>query len=388
VQGVGAGEQARYMGLRLTDLISSSPYMRGAAEPAPLQHVNVAIGIDQVLACVDCALYFVRDASQPMVILQGGGRDFGFGGRTIKVEVMARTGETGGRFFSEMRAIMRRRNIYRGQVISLDIGDDRAIKVLFHRLPGVRREDIILPPGVLERIERNAIRYSEHRERLLAAKRHLKRGMLFYGPPGTGKTFTAMHLAARMTERTVILLTGRAQGLLEEACQLARLLEPATVILEDVDLVAEERTHQNQCGNSLLFELLNQMDGLNQDADVLFLLTTNRPDILEPALAARPGRIDLAVEIPLPDADCRRRLLALYGVGLDLRADLERIVERTKGVSAAFIRELLRLAAVLAAEDGPAMIVTADHLDAALRELAFDSSPLGRKLLGAAADSP
>jgi cell division protease FtsH len=54
--------------------------------------------------------------------------------------------------------------------------------------------------------------------------------------------------------------------------------------------------------NPLLFELLNEMDGLSEDADVIFTLTTNRPDLLEPTLAARPGRVDQATEIPLPDA--------------------------------------------------------------------------------------
>ena len=58
------------------------------------------------------------------------------------------------------------------------------------------------------------------------------------------------------------------------------------------------------------------MDGLDEDHDVLFVLTTNRADLLEPALATRPGRIDQAVELPLPDADGRRRLLELYGEGL------------------------------------------------------------------------
>jgi ATP-dependent 26S proteasome regulatory subunit len=52
---------------------------------------------------------------------------------------------------------------------------------------------------------------------------------------------------------------------------------------------------------AMLFELLNQMEGLAEDADLVFLLTSNRPDVVEPALAARPGRIDLALEIPLPD---------------------------------------------------------------------------------------
>ncbi|MGH2997442.1 MAG: hypothetical protein ACRDM9_14090, partial [Gaiellaceae bacterium] len=81
---------------------------------------------------------------------------------------------------------------------------------------------------------------------------------------------------------------------------------------------------------------------------------TNRPDLLEPALAARPGRIDQAIEVPLPDAEGRRRLLERYARGLDLGdVDVERVVERTKGASGAFIRELLRKAAVFAADEAP-----------------------------------
>ena len=65
--------------------------------------------------------------------------------------------------------------------------------------------------------------------------------------------------------------------------------------------------------NPLLFQVLNEMDGLADDADVAFLLTTNRADLLEPALSQRPGRVDLAVEIPLPDAAGRRRLIGALG---------------------------------------------------------------------------
>src|SRR6202035_5595871 len=94
------------------------------------------------------------------------------------------------------------------------------------------------------------------------------------------------------------------------------------------------------------------MDGLAEDADVLFVLTTNRPDVLEPALASRPGRVDQAIEIPPPDADCRRRLFELYGSGMDVQIEnWDRLVNRTDGVSGAFIRELLRKAAVYAAEE-------------------------------------
>src|SRR5260370_6829523 len=111
-----------------------------------------------------------------------------------------------------------------------------------------------------------------------------------------------------MQGRRALLLTGRGVGLIERSCKMARLLQPATIILEDVDLIAEERTEQESGCNVLLFELLNQMDGLADDADILFLLTTNRPDILDPALAAPPGRIDHAIEPPLPYHDSPRRL--------------------------------------------------------------------------------
>jgi ATP-dependent 26S proteasome regulatory subunit len=212
--------------------------------------------------------------------------------------------------------------------------------------------------------------------------RHLKRGLLLHGPPGTGKTLTAMYLAGQMPDRTVILLTGRGLGLVEQSCSLARLLEPATVIMEDVDLIAEERTRQGGC-NALLFELLNQMDGLSDDADVLFLLTTNRPDLLEPALAARPGRIDQALEVPLPDEGCRSRLLALYARGLELRlAHRDALVARTKGVSGAFLRELLRKAALLAADEGTGRVVEDRHVEAALKELVVEGGSLTQHLLG------
>jgi ATP-dependent 26S proteasome regulatory subunit len=189
-----------------------------------------------------------------------------------------------------------------------------------------------------------------------------------------------------MRGRTVILLTGQSLGAIEVACRLARALEPATVILEDVDLVALERTRQTVSANALLFELLNQMDGLAADADLLFLLTTNRPDILEPALASRPGRIDQAIAIPVPDDECRRRLFSLYGAGLHIPAPtVERFVGRTAGASGAFVREFLRKAALIAAEasTGEDIHVADGHLEQALAELVLAGGKLTQSLLGA-----
>jgi ATP-dependent 26S proteasome regulatory subunit len=154
------------------------------------------------------------------------------------------------------------------------------------------------------------------------------------------------------------------------------------VVMEDVDLVALDRDEYGS--NVLLFELLNEMDGMQSDLDVVFLLTTNRADRLEPALAARPGRVDLAVELPLPDAQGRTRLIHLYGRGMTLRAgNLAGIVDRTEGASPAFMRELLRRSALLASEGtSGALVVEGRHLEGALDELTSDDSSLTGKLLG------
>ena len=181
-------------------------------------------------------------------------------------------------------------------------------------------------------------------ERFARLGARVPKGLLLYGPPGTGKTHTTRYLLGRMTDYTRLVLTGRALVAVGSVAALARDLHPAVVVLEDVDLVAEDRSF-GPAASPVLFDLLDAMDGGAPDADLLFLLTTNRADLLEPALAARPGRVDVAVEISLPDATGRQRLLDLYGrqVPLTLTDDeTAAAVERTEGVTASFLKELVR----------------------------------------------
>jgi cell division protease FtsH len=329
-------------------------------------------------------MYFITDHGTPLVaLLRMVDR---YGEPPITLEIMCLQIERAEAMLAELRRLIHERNVYRGHVISL--GAKGADDVRFHTLPAIQRDEIILPSALLENIERNTLGFAAQAMRLRRAGRHIKRGLLFHGPPGTGKTLTIMYLASQMKGRTVILLTGRLMGLITQSCHLARLLAPSLVVLEDVDLVAEERGGEHE-RLPLLFELLNEMDGLAADSDVMFLLSSNRPDLLEPALAARPGRIDQAIEFPLPDADGRRRLFALYGRGLDLRAqDLDGMVRRTQGASPAFIRELLRKAALVAADETPGAesppTVTDDHLREALRAILAEGGQLTQTLLGVA----
>ena len=165
--------------------------------------------------------------------------------------------------------------------------------------------------------------------------------MLLHGPPGTGKTHTIRYLTGRLAGSTIILLTGRSIRFIDQAAALARRLQPSMVVLEDVDLVATDRDF-TQDGNPLLFSLLDAMDGVGADADVTFVLTTNRADILETALADRPGPGRPGDRDPPPRPAVPRRLLQVYARGLAVDADLDRVVAGSEGVTASFIKELIR----------------------------------------------
>lgn len=378
---IGVVTQQEYDRPRLARLSqASSAKWYGAG---PVEYKDVALAGGQELACVKCGLYFVREAEGPLLLLVTEDRFHRVG---IIVEVLAAEREQAERFLRRLTRMARLGRAFRGHVLSLEEDCHGNLAIHFHHLPAVDRDNLILPEELLRRIERHTISFTRHADKLRAAGRHLKRGILLHGPPGTGKTLSAMYLASQMSGRTVLLMTGASVQALESACRLARMLTPATIILEDVDLIGTERQQQTVGANALLFELLNQMDGLADDTDLLFVLTTNRPDVLEPALASRPGRIDQAIEVPPPDAACRLRLLELYGRGLQVDGiDWNELVGRTAGVSGAFIRELLRKAAVFAAEDAAdgELLVRQRHVEEALAELLVAGGALTHSLLGA-----
>src|SRR5262249_22181499 len=151
------------------------------------------------------------------------------------------------------------------------------------------------------------------RPRLAEVGLSAKKGLLFYGPPGTGKTHTIHYLVGELEGVTTLLVTAEQMGDLGEYMTLARLLQPSMVVIEDADLIARHRAVAGPLGAEevVLHQLLNEMDGLREDADVLFILTTNRPEVLERALASRPGRVDQAIEFPYPDEEGRAKLVRL-----------------------------------------------------------------------------
>jgi ATP-dependent 26S proteasome regulatory subunit len=276
---------------------------------------------------------------------------------------------------------------YRGKVLSLDISDSysgEGTGLTVHKIAPLAREDVILPAETMALVERNVLGFVEQRGRLMALGQSIKKGLLFYGPPGNGKTYTIRYLIGALRDHTTLLITGAQIAQLTEYMALARLLQPTLVVIEDIDLVAKERVQSGMsCEEPLLNKLLNEMDGLAPDAEIIFLLTTNRPELLEEALASRPGRVDQAILFAAPGMAERAQLASHYAGDVKLsHAVVERIVGSTDGASAAFIKELMRRSLQLhLARTAEAAVDTVD-IQEALDELVLNQRPFSARVLG------
>jgi len=358
----------------------------------PLQNEEIEIGEILPIRCLRQGLWLAQQEAVPFALLLTPAHPQAGHAAGTRIEIAVPTGEAGlhlsRRFFDELEDMIRQTASYRGKVISFEPSGGHSGKhspLRVHKLRNVRRDEVILPDKTLLLLDRNIGQFVRHREQLRKLGLPIKKGLLFYGPPGTGKTHTIHYLAGQLPDHTTLLVTAEQVGFLEHYFQLARFLQPAMIVIEDVDLIARDRgTMYGTHDESLLNRLLNEMDGLREDAAVLFILTINRPENLERALASRPGRIDQAIEFPLPDANGRRLLVRLYACGLPLDEDVvEEIVRKTDKASAAFIKELMRRVAQFHIQNGSDGGLKLADINAALEEMIFIGGSLNAKLIGA-----
>lgn len=378
--GLGGGDMRHHMSF--SDLLQHAraqgriplgqvDYLQSATGPGPDEQRNV-VALGMRLFSYDGHPVAVRQtAARPQFGRPEGGLDVLATDRAVAKALLA-----------DVRALMDERSVFRGKVVTFSgdpYGRGLAGVTFVHR-PLLAQTDVILPGGLLERVSHHVLGIAEQREVLRAYGQHLKRGVLLYGPPGTGKTHTMRYLLGASPGTTAVLLSGSSLQHIHAAAKVARAHQPAIVVLEDCDLIADDRSMGMGGPKPLLFEVLDALDGLDPDADVAFLLTTNRVADLERALAQRPGRVDLAVEIPLPDRAGRLELLRLYATGLFTESGLAAAADRSDGTTASFAKELVRRAVLRAA------LVDAEpedeHLGGALDDLLSDTEALTRRLLG------
>jgi ATP-dependent Clp protease adapter protein ClpS len=386
----GIHEEQRYQTLTFATLTRDG---RGASAIAPAQYHDVDIGESAPVKCLENGLWLCRTEDDlRYAVVFSGHREYSRETGT-RIEIAVPAGAEGAEFvqrcFAELERAVNDARSYRGKVLSLDVENDysgRTTGIMVHKVPLVQRDDVILPDATLKLLDRNVLDFVGNRPKLRELGQSTRKGILLYGPPGTGKTHTIRYLASNLPDHTTLIITAAQIGALAQYMSLARLLQPAMVVIEDADLVARDREQMNSaCDEVMLNELLNEMDGLKQDADILFVLTTNRPEQLERALASRPGRIDQAIEVPVPNETGRKKLVQLYGRGLPLSETIVgEAAQRTEGVSAAFIKELMRrVAQASIARDGGTTVESPD-ISQALDDMLFTGGKLNVKLLGGA----
>lgn len=384
---VGIRHEYRHELLDFSKLLEQS---RGGVEVAPAQLEDVDIGRGETVRCLKNGLWLLQDERAPYVVVLSQHDNYGQGSSVV-VEVAAPPGELGAalssRVFDALEARLSKGSCYRGRILSLEGGQQytgHATRIRVHTLEPVSRDEIILPEQTLQAVERNVLKFAEQRSALRALGLSTQKGLLFHGAPGTGKTHCIRYLAGRLPGHTTLLVTAEEMGVLPEYMALARLLQPAMVVIEDADLIARDRSARTSaCDEVMLNRLLNELDGLRERADVFFILTTNRPETLEPALASRPGRIDQTIEFPLPDEALRRRLVALYARTLPVPDALVKdLARRTDGASPAFIKEFLRRIAQHHLDAETQGEVSRATAEAALHEMLFSGGVLNARLLG------
>lgn len=386
----GVRKEYSHEALTLTDCIVVSQHSPAVSVPPQYEEVNV--GDEEPVRCLKNGLWFLQQGQNKYAVLLSGVSQYGqVTGMQFQIAVLNNPDGTRitQAFFKHLEESVLKAESYRGKILSLEKSEHSysgsSTGITVHKLRHVERGQVILPRKTLDLLDRNTIQFVQQRPRLAKFRQATKKGLLFYGPPGTGKTHTIHYLARALEGHTTLLISAEQVGLLSEYMTLARLLQPSVVIMEDVDLIARDRaTMESACEEVLLNKLLNEMDGLKEDADILFILTTNRPEALEQALASRPGRIDQAIEFPLPDDEGREKLVRLYSEGVEVADDvIAVIVKRTDKVSAAFIKELMRRSVQFHLERNGSGQIALSDVEQAIEEMLFSGGSLNLKLLGA-----
>lgn len=219
-------------------------------------------------------------------------------------------------------------------------------------------------PEVIEECK-EIISYLENKKLFKEIGAEMPKGILLEGPPGTGKTLLAKAIASE-TNSTFIaaagsefveLFVGMGASRVRELFDSARESRPCIIFIDEIDAVGRQRgstgfsggiNEQEQTLNQILYE----MDGFNDNEDIVVIAATNRKDILDSALL-RPGRFDRIIRIPLPDTYSRQKILEYYlsTKNVESNISIHAISEITSGFSGAELKNLINEAAILSARN-------------------------------------
>ena len=316
----------------------------------PFEYRDIEVDVGKNIKVIDSGYIFMTHKDGWKVVLQCS--EWSVDRFKVKIHVRLEQQTWVVDFLSQWKKYAEQHNILRGKKINphfrhLKLTNEYSWDsvILPEKTKAELRRNVDLLFGSLDVYKKNGLTF--------------KRGLILKGEPGTGKTLIGKILCSTLKDVTFIWVT---PGHLTESdnvkivCEMARHLAPAVLFLEDVDLYGAHRERENR---SILGELMNQLDGLIENEFVVVVATTNRADELESALRNRPGRFDRVVDIPKPDADCRKKMFALYLEKLNVVVkDKDKfiavLVEKTEDYTGAHVKELVN-SSIISAIDGKSL---------------------------------
>jgi len=280
-------------------------------------------------------------------------------------------------FFSELRELVSgiRHQIFSGSGCFMSIDEK------------IGWEDIVLKAGIKETILYNTSGLVSKKDLFNEKGIPLKRGLLFYGPPGNGKTMAGKILAREVDANFVWVtpkdLTDVPSRDIANIYSLARLLAPAIIFFEDIDLIGGEDRF-GRSFRTILGELLNQLDGFESNHGIITIATTNNIEILDKALANRPGRFDIRIEFPNPDYQLGLTVLKQYIQNHPVASDLNLawLARKSEGFSCAHLKEIITHALILGMEkdcfdENGKVLITQENLKQALAAMGRQTRQVG-----------
>ena len=264
----------------------------------------------------------------------------------------------------------------------LGIGSSK--KMINSEKPKVKFEDMAGNKEAKEEVQ-EVVEFLRNPDRYVKLGAQIPKGVLLVGPPGTGKTLLAKAVAGEadveflsvsgsaFIEMFVGVGASRVRDLFEQAKKVA----PAIIFIDEIDAIGKSRASGGPMGGNdereqTLNQLLAEMDGFaTEEAPVIVLAATNRPEVLDPALL-RPGRFDRQVLVDKPDFEGRKEILNVHiknvAVGKDV--DLVEVARMTAGLAGADLANIINEAALLAGRANKDEVTYEDFKESVERQIA------------------
>ncbi len=253
------------------------------------------------------------------------------------------------------------------------LADDKRKKVTFKDVAGAyeAKEDL-----------KEIVEFLKQPKKFTSMGAKIPRGVLLLGAPGTGKTLLARAVSGEAKvpffhisgSEFVEMFVGVGASRVRDLFKKAKKASPCLIFIDEIDAVGRQRgaglggSHDER--EQTLNQILVEMDGFDNQTNVIVIAATNRPDVLDPALL-RPGRFDRQVVIDLPDIKDREAILKIHAQDkpLEKDVDLNLVAQRTPGFSGADLANLLNEAAILEAKANKKNIGSLAVLDSIERVL-------------------